>query len=482
MSSSTRPVPGRPAQKAGAKPNIIFIMADDLGIGHLGCYGQELIKTPNIDRIATEGLRFTQCYSGSTVCAPSRSCLMTGMHTGHTTVRGNSARQGVGQAVKAPGGWRVPLRAEDVTVAEVLKGAGYATGIVGKWGLGEPETLGHPNRQGFDYWFGYLNQQRAHEYYTDYLWRNHEKFTLEGNQAEPKTDYAHDLFTKEGLDFVRRHREGPFFLYFAYTIPHGKYQCPTMEPYADESWPDEQKTFAAMVDRLDRDVGKLMALLKELGIDENTIVFFTSDNGSATKDGEWARFKGTGPFRGKKGDLYEGGIRTPMIVRWPGKIGPGTESDQVWAFWDFLPTAAEIAGLSPKGTSPTPASGGRSAKGAPSERPKGPQGPPALDGISVLPALLGRKQESHEFLYWEIGSPRLRQAVRMGDWKAVRAGPKEPLELYDLKTDIGETHNVADKYPDVVAKIEAYLQTARTDSQYWPVRKSQPRKESKKKQ
>jgi len=249
--------------------------------------------------------------------------------------------------------------------------------------------------------------------------------------------------TKEGLDWVRRHKDGPFFLYFAYTIPHGKYQSPTMEPYAGESWPNEQKTYAAMVDRLDRDVGKLMALLKELGIDENTIVFFTSDNGSATKDGEWARFKGTGPFRGKKGDMYEGGIRVPMIARWPGRIAPGTESDQVWAFWDFLPTAAEIAGVG---------------------------SPPDIDGISMLPALLGKKQKNHEFLYWEIGSPRLRQAVRMGDWKAVRLGLKEPLELYDLKTDIGEKQNIADEHPEVVAKIEAYLQTARTESRYWPTR------------
>lgn len=425
---------------SGRKPNIIWIMADDMAINHVGFNGQKLIKTPNVDRIAAEGMRFSQCYAGHCVCAPCRSTLMTGQHTGHTTVRANSAPGPGGGAVKAPGGWRLPLQAEDVTVAEVLKRAGYTNGIFGKWGLGENESPGQPNKQGFDEWFGYLNQNRAHEYYTEYLWRNQEKVILEGNREEPKTDYSHDLVHKESLGFLERNQDKPFFLYLAYTIPHAKMQVPDLGEYADRDWPKNQKTYAAMVTRMDRGIGEVMARLKQYGIDDNTIVFFTSDNGAAQSGGEWDRFEGLGPFRGKKGTLYEGGIRVPMAVRWPGKIQPGSESDHAWAFWDFLPTAAELAGIEP---------------------------PANIDGLSVVPALLGKKQKAHDFLYWEIPSG-LKQAVRMGDWKAVRPGWKKPLELYNLKTDIGEKNNVADKHPDVVARIEGYLETARTESPYYP--------------
>lgn len=421
--------------KAG-KPNIIFILVDDLGYGDLGCYGQKLIKTPNIDRLASEGVRFSDCYAGSTVCAPSRCCLMTGLHTGHAYVRGNQ---------------RVPLPPQEVTVAELLKGAGYSTGIVGKWGLGEPGTTGIPNRQGFDYWFGYLNQARAHNYYPEYLWKNEEKYFLKGNRGDKKEQYSHDLFTKEALDFVTRHRDKPFFLYLAYTIPHANnelgretgngMEVPTDEPYSDATWPQQQKNHAAMITRMDRDIGRLMATLKKLGIDRDTIVFFTSDNGPHQEGGAKAEFfDSNGPLRGIKRDLYEGGIRVPGIVRWPGKIKAGSVSSQAWAFWDFLPTAAGIAGVKP---------------------------PSNVDGISILPALLGRKQTQHDFLYWEFHERGFTQGVRTGDWKAVRFRKRPRLELFNLKDDIGEKNNVADKNPAVVAKIEAYLKTARTKSEHW---------------
>ena len=427
------------------KPNIIFILADDLGVFDLGCYGQKLIQTPNIDRLAAEGTRFTQCYAGSPVCAPSRSTLMTGQHTGHTTVRGNFAAVG--------GVWpqhRLPLRDEDITVAEVLKKAGYATGIVGKWGLGEPDTTGIPNRQGFDFWFGYLNQRHAHDYYPDYLWRNTQKVVLEGNLGGKKTQYSHDLMTKEALDFVRRSKDKPFFLYLAYTIPHAKFQVPSLEPYTDKPWPEPAKAYAAMVTRMDRDIGRLMTLLKELGLDEKTIVFFTSDNGGYPDPKARKIFDPQGPFRGRKGDVYEGGIRVPMIVRWPGKVPAGRVCDVPWAFWDFLPTAAELAGVQP---------------------------PKRIDGISMVPTLLGRKQRPHEFFYWEyLAGGKFAQAVRMGDWKGIRAATEEPLELYNLAQDIGEKNDVAAAHPDIIKKIEAIMEREHVESPNWPSRRRARRK------
>ncbi len=427
-----------------ARPNIIFVLADDLGYGDLGCYGQKRIRTPNLDRMADEGIRFTQCYAGSTVCAPSRCCLMTGLHTGHALVRGNG---------------RVPLRPEDVTVAEVLKTAGYATGIIGKWGLGEPDTTGIPNRQGFDYWFGYLNQRHAHNYWPEYLWRNQQKFPLEGNVAEKgvssqRAQYSHDLFTTEALRFIERHKDHPFFLYLAYTIPHANNEAgdkgmevPSDEPYTDKPWPAAQKNHAAMITRLDRDMGRLFDRLEALGIDEDTVVFFSSDNGPHAEGGADPKFfNSSGPLRGYKRALYEGGIRVPMIVRWPGKIKAGRVSDQVWTFWDFPPTAAELAGAEP---------------------------PAEIDGISMAPALLGKRQKSHDFLYWEFHEGVSKQAVRMGDFKAVRLKLGEPLELYDLNTDVGETRNIAADHPEIVAKIEAYLTSARTESEHWPLRKGE---------
>ncbi|HIE53331.1 MAG TPA: N-acetylgalactosamine-6-sulfatase [Armatimonadetes bacterium] len=441
----SRSVLGQTGKATGRKPNLLLIVADDLGYGDLGCYGQKLIKTPNLDRLAAEGVRFTQCYAGSTVCAPSRCCLMTGLHTGHARVRGNSPR--------------VPLRPEDVTVAEVLKRAGYVTGIIGKWGLGEPDTTGIPNRQGFDEWFGYLNQRRAHNYYPEYLWRNREKYWLEKNKGGEKGTYSHDLFTQESLNFIKRYRDRPFFLYLAYTIPHANnelgrvtgngMEVPTDEPYSHEPWPQVEKNFAAMVTRLDRDVGRIMALLEELGLDRDTVIFFTSDNGPHREGGHNPNFfRSSGPLRGIKRDLYEGGIRMPMIVRWPGKIKPGSVSDQVWAFWDFLPTAAEIGGV---------------------------EAPAGMDGISMLPALLGKPTQNHEYLYWEFYERGFQQAVRMGEWKGVRLSGEGPIELYHLSSDLGEEHNVADQHPDIVAKIAEIMKGAHTDSQDFPIR-PKPRK------
>jgi len=430
------------------KPNIIFILADDLGYGDLGCFGQKRIKTPSLDKMAEEGMRLTQHYAGSTVCAPSRCVLMTGLHTGHCLVRGNA---------------RVPLRPSDVTVAELLKEAGYATGIVGKWGLGEPDSTGIPNRQGFDYWFGYLNQRHAHNYYPAYLWRNEEKIQLKnkvksknppGGVATKKVEYSHDLCAKEALAFLERSKEGPFFLYLALTIPHANNEAgnkgmevPDYGIYADKDWPEPQKGHAAMITRMDGDIGKLFTKLKELGIDDNTFVMFSSDNGPHREGGNNPDFNDSnGPLRGIKRALYEGGIRVPTLARWPGKIKPGSATNHISAFWDFLPTCAELAGFKP---------------------------PEDIDGISMVPALLGKskKQKKHEFLYWEFHEQGKKQAVRMGEWKGVRLNankkPNGPIELYNLKADIGEKNNIADKHPDIVAMIEGYMKTARVSSKDW---------------
>jgi len=439
------------------RPNIIFILADDLGYGDLGCYRQKLIQTPHLDRMAAEGMRFTDCYAGSTVCAPSRCSLMTGLDTGHARIRGNAL---------------VPLEPDDLTVAEVLKKAGYATGIIGKWGLGEAGSTGIPNRQGFDEWFGYLSQVHAHNYYPEFLWRNQQQVRLRnvvpresggrapglGGVATKRVDYSHDLFAREALDFLKRHRNDRFFLYLAFTIPHANNEAgkkgmevPDYGPYAGKDWPEPEKGRAAMITRMDADLGRLFAKLQELGLDEKTIVFFSSDNGPHREGGANPEFfRCSGPLQGIKRSLHDGGIRVPMIVRWPGRVRPGTTSDLPWAFWDFLPTAAELAGVEP---------------------------PRQTDGISVVPTLLGQgPQKRHEFLYWEFHEGGSQQAVRMGHWKAVRAWG-QPLELYDLRTDLGEAKDVAADHPDVVAKIEAYLKTARTESEHWPMRpgKTQPK-------
>jgi len=437
------------------RPNVVLILADDLGYGDLGCYGQSKIRTPNIDRLASEGIRFTQAYAGSTVCAPSRCSLMTGMHNGHNRVRDN-----------LPHG--VFLQPDDVTVAEVLKQAGYRTGAIGKWSLGNPGSWGVPNYQGFDYWYGHLIQDQAIIYYPTYLWEN-DKMDLQqdlvmindvgkmiGNRGGKRVKYTHDTFTEKALSFVNDHADHPFFLYLAYTIPHFSeypkdtpehYIVPSDEPYTDEDWPQIAKNYAAMISRLDTDVGRIMKLLKKLGIDQNTIVFFTSDNGPYRGQQVTEFFDSNGALRGGKRDLYEGGIRVPMIARWPGRIKPGQVSDQVWAFWDFLPTAAELAGL------------------------------PALeriDGISIAPALLGGRQKGHEYLYWDYGHVRktFKQAVRMGDFKGVRNGVENAVELYNLKDDPGESRNVAAKHFDIVSRIEGIMRTAWSESEHYQLGKA----------
>jgi len=440
---------GRRRGAAVDRPNIIFILADDLGYGDLGCFGQQTIQTPNVDRMAAEGMIFTDHYAGSTVCAPSRCCLMTGLHTGHAWVRGNA---------------RLPLRPADVTVAELLKQAGYATGIVGKWGLGEPETTGIPNRQGFDHWFGYLNQRHAHNYYPDYLWRNEEKVKLAnevrdvnppGGVATKRVQYSHDLFTADALDFVTQHKNGPFFLYLAYTIPHANNEArnegmevPSYGPYANEDWPDPQKGHAAMISRMDGDIGRLLGRLKSLGIDDKTVVLFSSDNGPHKEGGADPQFfDSNGPLRGNKRDLYEGGIRVPLIARWPGQIAAGSGTNHVSAFWDFLPTCCDLAGVVP---------------------------PEGIDGLSMAPTLLGKpqRQRQHPYLYWEFHEQGKKQAVRVGNWKAVRVNvakkPDGPIELYDLEADLGEQENIADRYPEIVAQMTAIMAAAHTDSDNWP--------------
>jgi arylsulfatase A-like enzyme len=427
-----------PAQ--AKKPNIILVLADDLGYGDLGCYGQKLIATPNIDRLASEGIKFTQAYCGSTVCAPSRCALMTGYHMGHARIRGNA---------------RVDLEAQDVTVAEVLKGAGYKTGIFGKWGLGTAGNSGVPNRQGFDEWYGFLDQKHAHTQYPTQLWQNEQEVFLDGNFGAGRKDYAHDLFTARGLKFIEQNKANPFFLYMAYTTPHANneltrqtgdgMEVPDEGPYAGRDWPKQDRKFAAVVHRLDSDVGKIVETIKKAGIEENTLVLFASDNGAHREGGNRPEFfQSSGPLRGIKRDLYDGGIRTPFIARWSGTIKPGQVSDAVFAFWDFLPTCAELAGT------------------------KAPRG---IDGISIVPALKGQPLPKREYLYWEFHEKGFHQAVRIDNWKGVRkASRQNPMELYDIVKDPGETKNVAAENAAVVKRIAAIMVSARTDSPNFPVR------------
>lgn len=434
------------------QPNIVFIMADDLGYGDLGCYGQRQVQTPRIDRLAAEGRRFLSCYAGSTVCAPSRCALMTGLHTGHCRVRGNAL---------------IPLEDEDVTVAEVLHQAGYATAIVGKWGLGEPDTSGLPNRQGFDYWFGYLNQRHAHNYYPAYLWRNEQRVEIPANADDGRGTYSHDLFAEEAVRFLQTHHKTkagqPFFVYLSLTLPHANnelggqtgngMEVPSDEPYSDRDWPQQQKNHAAMITRLDSAVGQLLDELNDLGIADKTIVFFTSDNGPHREGGADPKFfHSGGPLRGIKRDLYEGGIRVPMIVRWPDVVPADSTSDAPWAFWDVLPTLAELAGASP---------------------------PASLDGVSVVTELVDGERATgetatHPPLYWEFHERQFCQAARFDRWKVVRSRPGADLELYDLSQDLGETDDVAAAHPEVVARAEAFFAKARTESPHWPVK---PRKQ-----
>jgi arylsulfatase A-like enzyme len=448
-------MPMKQKNSSQRKPNIIYILADDLGYGDLGCFGQKLIKTPNLDKMAAEGMRLTQHYAGSTVCAPSRCSLMTGKHTGHCTVRGNVD---------------VLMESNEVTIAKVMKAAGYNTACIGKWGIGHPPPPEDPHNNGFDFFFGYLSMWHAHNYYPDFLWKNGEKVPLKNlvqhpekhykvNQeslvglASEKVDYSHDLFSDAALDYIEK-QDKPFFLFLSYTIPHANNEAsqfgehgmevPDYGIYADKDWPEPEKGKAAMISRLDGDIGRIFAKLKERGIDEQTIVMFTSDNGPHKEGGiKPDFFDSNGPLKGIKRDLYEGGIRVPTIARWPDKIKANSKSDHISAFWDILPTFAELASV---------------------------QAPEGIDGISFVPALLGKPQAEHEYLYWEFHEGSSKQALRMGKWKAVRVAPSRAIELYSLNSDIGEEDNIAERHPDIVAKAKEIMDNVRTGADVWPLK------------
>ncbi|MRT91994.1 arylsulfatase [Ancylomarina sp. 16SWW S1-10-2] len=453
-------------EKKNQTPNIVYILADDLGYGDLSCYGQQKFETPNIDKLAERGMKFTQHYCGSAVCAPSRSTLMTGQHTGHTPIRGNKELDGEGQS---------PIPASTLTIAEVMKTAGYTTGMFGKWGLGFPGSEGDPNNQGFDEFYGYNCQRMAHRYYPPYLWHNQEKDYLEGNDWTNTVTYAPDKIQDATLQFIENNKDTSFFAYVPLVLPHAelispkdsiskKFEGKFVEdnPYlegsstASDYGPNiikkkycSQKapyaTFATMITRLDAYVGQIVAKLEELGIADNTIIMFASDNGPHTEGGANPEFfNSAGGLRGVKRDLYEGGVRTPFIVVWPNKVKAGSVSDHVSAFWDVLPTCEAIVGV--KSTS--------------------------TDGISFLPELLGEpNQKEHDYLYWEFAHKGGRQAVRMGNWKGViyNISKKGEMQLYNLTEDVAETNNVADQHPDIIAKMKGIMEKEHVDSEIFPL-------------
>jgi len=425
---------------ADQRPNIIFILADDLAQGDLGCYGQKLIKTPNLDRMAAEGTRYTQAYCGTTVCAPSRASLMTGLHCGHCPIRANREIQPEGQ---------MPLPAGTLTVARVLKDTGYATACIGKWGMGMFDTTGSPLKVGFDHFFGYNCQRHAHSYFPKYLYNDDKRFELRGNDGKGvgKT-YAQNLIAGEVLKWVRAQKDRPFFLFHSVTLPHGRFEIDDQGIYKDKPWTEQQKNYAAMVTRLDSDVGRLLALLKELKLDEKTLVFIAGDNGSSfPPNSELGRHfqQANNGLRGFKRELYEGGLRQAAIARWPGQVPAGRVCDEPWAFWDFLPTAAELA----------------SATIPASFKP---------DGLSLVSFLKGGPAPGRDYFYWELHEGASLQAVRFGDWKAVKNGPSKATELYDLKTDAGETKDLASEKPDLVAKADALMKAACVGDPNWPLR------------
>ncbi|RLA29467.1 MAG: arylsulfatase [Gammaproteobacteria bacterium] len=443
---------------ASARPNIILIVADDLGYGDLGSYGQLKVRTPVLDQLATEGIRFTDFYAGSTVCAPSRASLLTGLHSGHSPVRENPRWTSSGHPVDFSSG--------DHLFSEILHDAGYSTAIIGKWGMAEDKRVTElatnpamPLQQGFDYFFGYKHHGDAHHYYWHELYENNDIYLLDGNNYETNSgQYTHDLFTQKALEYIEGQQdEKPFLLYLAYTIPHMAITVPedSKQPYLGLGWPERKMnthghykhdpeghtTFAGMISRMDRDIGRIKVLLEEKGIAENTLILFTSDNGHEYDKGF---FDSNGPLRGMKRDLYEGGIRMPTIAWWPGTVPANTVSSHIGAFWDVLPTFCELGQL---------------------------QTCPDSDGISFLPTLLGNNedQQQHEFLYWEFNeSQGPIQAVRSGDWKLVRF-LGEPPELYDLVTDIGEQHDVAQQYPDIVRQLTTLLESARVEHPEFPL-------------
>ena len=440
---------------AETKPNIIFVMVDDLGYGDLGSYGQKRIKTPVLDQMAKEGIRFTDFYAGSTVCAPSRCVLMTGYHTGHCFIRGNGKDN---------------LRPSDVTVAEVLKASGYRTGLYGKWGLGHEGSTGLPTRQGFDHFFGYLDQHHAHNYYPQFLVSGEKRFPLTNVVPSPgkygqgvatkKNQYSHNLIMEEALKFVDRSKEGPFFLYLALTIPHANNEAgkrgmevPDFGQYAKLDWADPQKGHAAMISLMDRDMGRLFDRLKQHGIDNNTVVFFTSDNGPHREGGyNPDPNDSNGPLRGIKRDLTEGGIRVPLIVRWPGQVPAGATSDHAGAFWDVMPTLANLAGAED-------------------------HVPDDIDGINFVAALRSKGQQlHHDFLFWAFYERGGARALRQEDWKIVQQPYHTNPRLYNLKDDLGETTDVAEKHPDLVKRLVALMDESYTPVQRWKFPQKRPAK------
>lgn len=452
-----------PKPKNSKPPNILYILADDLGYGDIGVYGQTLFETPNLDRLAKGGMQFLQHYSGSTVCAPSRSALMTGQHTGHTFIRGNSER---GFTLENEG--QYPLASEELTIAEALKEAGYRTAAFGKWGLGYPGSEGAPNSQGFDQFYGYNCQRVAHNYYPTHLWDNQLKEDLKGNDGNTAQTYAPELIHQKALSFLEENKDAPFFMFYPSVIPHAELVAPEeyMVKYRGKFLPEKKHVnakkkdgysvsgynsqveshaaFAAMVNILDDQVGEIMDKVHELGIAENTLIIFTSDNGPHKEGGaDPDYFDSNGPLKGYKRDLYEGGIRVPMMAYWPSKIQPGSTSNNPSAFWDFFPTAIEIAGVKKEFA--------------------------GIDGISFLPTLVGKEQKSHPYLYWEFLERGGRQAVLMNQWKGIRLNmaknPDAPIELYRLTDDIGEENNLAQEYPQIVKKMDRLMKEAHVNSE-----------------
>jgi arylsulfatase A-like enzyme len=418
-------------------PNVVFILADDLSAAELSCYGQRQYRTPNLDRMASQGIRFTDCYSGAPVCAPSRSVLLTGQHCGHTRIRANGGVAASG--VPAPEG-RVPLYPADQTIAKVLKGAGYATACVGKWGLGNEDSTGEPLKQGFDHFFGYLDQQLAHNHYPETLWNDRTPMPVEGNTGGQRTVYSQDLFLERSMDFIEKNRDRPFFLYAAWTLPHVELAIPKRAPGLDPALSAEDATYASMLLKLDEDVGRILDQLDRLNLSSNTLVVFTSDNGSASR--REGVFNSCGPFSGEKYSLREGGIRVPMICRMPGTVPEGRVSAVPWYFADVLPTLAELAGVP-----------------APGE----------LDGISVLPLLTGKADALPDrLLYWETMTKYFGQAARWRSYKAIRTWSTGAMSIYDLARDPGETRDLSADHPEWVARFDAFLRESHRDSPHYP--------------
>jgi arylsulfatase A-like enzyme len=450
-------------EKAPDSPNVILVLVDDMGYGDLSFYGQKTLSTPVIDKMASEGIHFTNMYTGSTVCAPSRASLMTGKHTGHTSVRGNLPAQLLGD--------------DELTVAKVFKNAGYVTGGIGKWGIGHPPPYNDPQKKGFDYFYGYINMWHAHNFYPEFLIENGVKVPLNNKTAlvngenpwadQPegtgvaavREEYVHNLFDEKAIDFIEQNKDNKFFLYMAYNVPHANNEAgpfngdgmevPDYYEFVDKDWPQPEKGFASMIRNIDNSVGLLLDKIAELGLDENTMIIFCSDNGPHQEGNHVMEFFNSNrELRGMKRDFYDGGVKTPFIVRWPGVIEAGAKSEQVFAFWDFLPTFAELVGA---------------------------EKPACTDGISFLPTLIGGEQtDEHDYLYWEFFELGGKQAILKGKWKAVKLnvrGPKDEVifELYNLEADPEETKNVADQNPELVKQFEELFISAREEFAVTPL-------------